>query len=460
MTNITSSLNKRAAANRNWTEGSVIQNIFLLSWPMIILALLYTVNLIFELIWLGRLGAASIAGVGIAGFVVVLVITIKTGISAGERALVARFIGGGDIAGANRVVGQAFVISAVYGVLVALVGILFTTQIFSLFNLEAAASAEGAAYLRIVLTFWVTEAFWITSFSIMQASGDPMTPMKIAVFIRVVNAVIYPVLILGWWIFPRLGVRGAAISYIITTTLGMTICLWIFFTGRTRLRLTLKELYPDYRLMWRIMRIGIPGSAMGLGKTFGDLVLTSFMIPFGTLALAVHNSIFRIESFINAPGLGLGFGSGVLVGQNLGAGQPRQAARSGWLALGLVAGFMICCSVLLFVWSDSIMGFFSVDPDFVKLGSAFLHIAITGYLAMSIVYVMQNCIPGSGDTMTPMFITLAMYWIVQLPLAFYLSKYTGLGAYGVRWAIVISFTLGAIVYIAHFWRGKWKDKKI
>jgi putative MATE family efflux protein len=460
MTNIPSSLNKRATVNRNWTEGSVVQNMLLLSWPMIVLALLYTVNLIFELVWVGRLGAASIAGVGIAGFIVVLVITIKSGISAGERAMVARFIGAGDIAGANRVVGQAFVISAAYSALVALVGILFTTQIFSLFDLEADALAEGAAYLRIVLTFWVTEAFWITSFSVMQASGDAITPMKIAVIIRVVNAVIYPILILGWWIFPRLGVRGAAISYIITTALGMAICLWILFTGRTRLRLTLKEFYPDYRIIWRIMRIGIPGSVMGLGKTFGDLVLTWFMIPFGTLALAAHNSIFRIESFINAPGLGLGFGSGVLVGQNLGAGQPRRAARSGWLALGLVAGFIISCSVVLFVWSESIIGFFSTDPDFVKLGSAFLHIAITGYLAMSIVYVMQNCISGSGDTMTPMLITLAMCWIVQLPLAFLLSRFTGLGAYGVRWAIVISFIVGAIVYITHFWRGKWKYKKI
>ena len=306
MIDLPSALNKRATVNRNWTEGSVIQNILLLSWPMIILALLYTANLIFELVWLGRLGAASIAGVGIAGFIVVLVITIKAGISAGERALVARLIGAGDIAGANRVVGQAFVISAAYGALVAVVGILFSTQIFSLFNLEADALAEGAAYLRIVLTFWVTEAFWITSFSVMQASGDAITPMIIAVVIRVVNAVIYPILILGWWIFPRLGVSGAAIAYITTTGLGMVICLWILFTGRTRLRLTVREFYPDLNIIWRMMRIGIPGSIMGLGKSFGDLVLTWLMIPFGTLALAAHNSIYRIELFISSPSLGLG----------------------------------------------------------------------------------------------------------------------------------------------------------
>jgi putative MATE family efflux protein len=460
MIDATSSLKKSASIDRNWTEGSIVQNILLLSWPMIILGLLYTVNLIFELIWVGRLGAASIAGVGIAGFIVVLVGTVKTGISAGERAMVARFIGAGDIAGANHVAGQAFFISTAYGVLVGLVGILFTRQIFNLFGLEAETIAEGAAYLRIVLTFWITEAFWITSFSLMQASGDAMTPMKIAVVIRVINAVIYPVLILGWWIFPQLGVRGAAIAYIITTALGMVICLWAFFTGRTRLRLTLREVYPDFKTIWRMMRIGIPGSVMGLGKTFGDLVLTWLMIPFGTLALAAHNSIFRIESFINAPGMGLGFGSGVLVGQNLGAGQPGRAVRSGWLALGMVIGFMMICSAALFVWSDRIIGLFSVDPELVKIGSTFLRIAITGYLGMSVIYVMQNCISGSGDTMTPMLITLAMLWMVQLPLAFLLSRYTGLDVYGVRWAIVISYMVGAVTYIAYFWGGRWKYKKV
>jgi len=222
----------------------------------------------------------------------------------------------------------------------------------------------------------------------------------------------------------------------------------------------MRDFYPDFKIIWRILKIGIPGSIMGLGKAFGDLILTWFMIPFGTLAVAAHNSIYRIESFINAPGMGFGHGAGVLVGQNLGAGQPRQAARSGWVAMGLVVGFMIICSVVLLVWSESIISFFSIEPDLVKLGSIFLRIAITGYLGMSIIYVMQNCISGSGDTLPPMLITLAMLWMVQLPLAFLLSRFTSLGVYGVRWAIVISFIVGAIAYITYFWGGRWKNLKV
>ena len=460
MVKITSSPSKSIAVNKDWTKGSIFQNILLLSWPMIVLGALYTINLVLEMIWVGKLGAAPIAGVGVGGIVVLLVMTVKIGIGAGERAMVARFVGGGDVAAANYVAGQAFVISAIFGAIIAVIGIFFTEQIFNLFDLEADAAAEGIVYLRIVLIGLFTEAFWITSFSVMQASGDTINPMKVAIIIRTVNAVICPFLVLGWWGFPRLGVSGAAIAYIITASLGMCICLWILFMGKTRLRLTLKNFYPDLKTIWRILKIGIPASVMGLGKSFGDLAFTWLMISFGTLPLAAHNLISRIESFISSPGISLGIGAGVLVGQNLGAGQPERADKSGWLAMVLVVGFMIICSVVLLVWSENIIGLFNVDPDLIELGAIFLRIAVAGFLGMSIVYVMQYSISGSGDTVPPMIISLVTLWVIQLPLAFLLSRYTELDVYGIRWAIVIGLVVGAIAFIIYFWGGKWKRKKI
>ena len=460
MVRTNSSLKAKAAVRRDWTKGNIVQNILLLSWPMIVLGLLYTVNLILEMVWVGKLGAASIAGVGVGGIVVLLVMTVRSGLGAGERAMVARLIGKGDISAANHVTGQAFIISATYGVITAVVGVLFSKPIFSLFGLQPDAAAEGVIYLRIILIGWFTEAFWLTSLHVMQSSGDTLTPMKIAIVIRVVNAVICPFLVLGWWIFPRLGVGGAAITYIIATSLGMLICFWVLFTGKTRLRLSLRDFYPDLNTIWRILKIGIPASVMGLGKSFGDLVFAWFMIPFGTLPLAANNLISRIEGFINSPGMSVGTGAGVLIGQNLGAGQPRQAARSGWSAMGLVTGFMLLCSIILLIWSENIISLFNVESDLVQVGSVFLRIAIGGYLGMSIVYVLQNSISGSGDTLPPMIITLAMLWIVQIPLAYLLSRYTNLGVYGIRWAIAIGFVIGAMAYIIYFWAGRWKRKRV
>jgi putative MATE family efflux protein len=451
---------ERAAFGKDWTKGSIIQNLLLLSYPIIILNGLWQVDLILEMIWIGKLGSASIAGVGVASLIVMLMITVKGSLSTGERAMVARFIGSGDVAAANHVAGQAFITSTAFGVISAVIGIFLTEPIINLFGLEVNAAAEGVAYLRIMLIGLVTETFWIASFTIMQSSGDSVTPMKIAIFIRLVNAVLCPFLVLGWWVFPRLGVSGAAIAYIFVMGLAMFICLWILFTGNTRLRLTLRDFRPDFRIIWRLLRIGIPASIMGLGRSFGDLALTRFMTPFGTLAVAAHSLTSRIEMFIRMPGASLGMGAGVLVGQNLGAGQPKRAVRSGWLALGLGEGFIVICSVILMVWAESIIGIFSTDSNLIRLGSIFLRIATAGYLTMYFVYILQNCISGAGDTVLPMVITLAMVWVVQLPLSFLLSRYTDMGMYGVRWAIVISFVVGAIAYTAYFWQGRWRRKKI
>jgi putative MATE family efflux protein len=450
----------RAGARRDWTRGSIVQNLLLLSWPVMVLGILYAANLILEMIWVGKLGPASIAAVGVGGFMVLMVVAIKNGLGAGERAMVARYVGGGDVAAANQVAGQAFVISIVYGAIIAVIGIFFSRPLFGLFGLEAEALAQGAVYLRIILTGWVTEAFWMTSFSVMQASGDSITPLKVAVVIRVVNAALCPFLVLGWWIFPRLGVSGAAITYITATGLGMCICLWVLFSGRTRLRLSLRDFYPDPEIMGRILKVGLPTSVSGLGKAFGDLFLTSLMIPFGTLALAAHNLLARIELFINTPGMGLGTAASVLVGQNLGAGKPEQAAKSGWQATGMVAGFMIFCAIILAVLAENVIGLFNVEPELVKTGVTFLRIAVAGYLGMCVVNILQNSINGAGDTLAPMFISLAMLWVVQIPLAFLLSRYTDLGVLGVRWAIVISFFVGAIAYIAYFRGGRWQRKKV
>jgi len=154
--------------------------------------------------------------VGVAGFIIALVIMVKSDLCIGERAMVARFIGAGDVATANHVAGQGYIISAAYSAVVAAIGILFTERIFSLFGLEAKAVAEGVAYTRIVLVGWVTEAFWIESFSVMQASGDSVTPMKIGIIFRILHVALCPFLIFGWWIFPHMGVGGAAMTNVIS----------------------------------------------------------------------------------------------------------------------------------------------------------------------------------------------------------------------------------------------------
>ena len=448
------------ASDRDWTKGSTARNLLSLSWPMIINESLWAIGFTIDMIWVGKLGAAPIAGVGVAGIIMMVMMTAMFGLSMGTRAIIARFVGAGDAIGANHVSRQAFVITGIYAIVVASIGVLFTEPIFNLFGLNPDVVSEGVAYLRIQFVGLVAMSFWVIAEGIMYASGDGLTPMKITIVARIVHAVLVPFLLFGWWIFPRMGVSGAALANVVAYSAGMALGLWSLFTGRTRVRLTLRNFRLDLNMIWRIVKIGIPASVMGIQRSLGRLALMRLIAPFGTLAVAAHTLCERIDTMLFLPSMGLGVAGGVLVGQNLGARQPEQAEKSGWMAASLAEVFVVVCSVAILLYSENIIGIFNTEPDLVKITSTFLKIAITGYLVLGFNAVLQQCISGAGDTLPPMLISLVMIWLVQLPLAFFLPQVTNLAVYGIRWAIVTSTVVGAVAYITYFRLGRWKRKKI
>ncbi len=445
---------------RDWTKGSIFRNLVLLSWPIIVGNSLNILGPVVDMVWVGRLGAASIAGVGVSGMAVMLITSARMGFAIGTRATVARFIGAGDYGGANHVAQQAFVISGSYVVIMASIGIFLAEPILILLGLEPDVVAEGAAYMRIMFIGSIAMSFRIMSDGIMQASGDTVTPMRITIFFRVFHAVLCPFFIFGWWIFPQLGVAGAATTNVISQGMGAAIGFWVLFTGRSRLKLSLSNFRLDFKMIWRIVKIGIPASIMAMERSFGDLVLIRFMSPFGTLAVAGHALMQRLEAVLRMPCMGLGHGSGVLVGQNLGARQPERAEKSGWMAVSLAQVFALIISVSILFWAENIIHVFSSDTEIVAVASTFLRIAAVGYLFMGVYFVMQNSISGAGDTLPPMLITLLNFWLVQIPLASFLPRVGNLGVNGVRWAIVSGWIVGAIAYSVYFKMGRWKKKKV
>jgi len=413
-----------------------------------------------DMIWVGRLGSASIAGVGVAGIAVMLVQSALMGLFMGLRAMVARFVGAGDEKSANHVAQQAVVIGAASSVILAIIGIFFAEGILTLVGVAPDVIALGAAYLRIQFIGMVAMSFRMMTDGVMQASGDATTPMKIAFAFRFLHVALSPFLIFGWWLFPRLGVSGAALTNVISQSLGTGLGFWILMTGRSRLRLSFRRFRIDPGIIWRMIRVGLPASVMGMQTNLGQFILMSVIAPFGTLAVAAHTLNQRIEMFLFMPAWGLGIAAGVLVGQNLGAKQPARAERTGWLAAGIVEGFIVICSLAILIWAETFVHIFSSDPGVVSIGATFLRIATAGYIAMGLPVVLQQCISGSGDTIPPMLVSIATMWLVQLPLAYFLSRFTNLEVYGVRWAIVVGMVVGAIAYTVYFRLGRWKRKVV
>jgi putative MATE family efflux protein len=451
---------KKSHNERDWTQGSIIGSLWGLSWPMAISATVTTLGPTVDMIWVGKLGSAAIAGVGVSTMVVMLMHTAIMGLQMGTRAMVARFIGANDREGANHASQQAFVVAVASSIFMAILGIYLADKILMLLGLEADVVAEGSAYLKIQLIGIITISLQMMSQSIMQASGDTLNPMKITLGARIFHIIICPFFVFGLWIFPDLGVRGAAITSIISNGIGGVLGLWMLYTGRTRIRLTLKNFRFDGSMIWRIVKIGIPAMINGSGRTSASLVLTTFISPFGTFAVAAHSLMQRIDGFIQMPAMALGQASGVLAGQNLGAGKPDRAEKTTWISVGLFTGIMFVVSIYLWIWPESVIKLFDTEAGLVDVASIFLRIQIVQYMTFGFGMVMMNSLMGVGDTLTPMLNTVITLWLVQMPLAYFLSKYTSLGVYGVRWAMVIAVVVRGIMFAGYFKMGRWKNKKI
>jgi putative MATE family efflux protein len=474
---------------RDWTKGNILKNLLLLGWPMSVNGILTMLGPTIDMIWIGRLGTASIAGVGVAATAVMVVNSARMGLTTGTRAMIARFVGAGDEKGANHVGQQAMVISAAFSTAMAIIGIALSEPIMRVVGVEEEVVAEGAAYMRIMFVGSVAMSFRMMAESVMQASGDSLTPMVASVGFRIIHVVLCPFLVFGWWIFPRLGVSGAALTNVISQSIGATIGLWALFSGRSvwldrgrwwndsgipgrvalwravrlgpsRLRITLRNFNLDRGVIWRIVRIGIPASVTGIERSFANLLLVKFVTPFGTTAVAAHSLIQRVAQFAHMPAMGIGQAAGVLAGQNLGARQPGRAERTGWTAAALFSVVMVVAAVLIVFLAEDIIGIFNPEASLKALGGDFLRIEIVSFVVFGLVLVLSQCLNGVGDTIIPMITTLASMWLIQVPLAYFLPKYTGLGVYGIRWAIVSAVLLRAIIYTSYFKSGKWKSKRI
>lgn len=446
--------------SKDWTEGSIVRNLWSLSWPMMVSSSLMTLGPTIDMIWIGKLGSSSMAAVGVSGMAVMVSNSLIMGVFTGLRAIVARFVGAGDIRGANHVTQQAIIVGAALAAIIAVIGIFFSENILNLLGVEADVIELGAAYMRIQFIGMITMSILRISEASMQASGDSVTPMRIAIFFRLLHLGLSPAFIFGLWIFPEMGVRGAALTGVISQGVGGGIGLWFLMTGRTRMKLSFKNFSFDPNMLWRLVKIGIPASITGMERSFANLLLVKFIAPFGTVAVAAHSLMQRIDGFINMPAVGFGVGAGVLVGQNLGAGKPDRAEKSGWTAAGIFTAIMVVVCIFIWFLASNIIRIFNSEPKLVEIGSLFLRVQITHYLAFGCVVVLSTALNGAGDTMIPMLVTLLTMWCVQVPMAYFLTTRTSIGAVGVRWGVVSGLVIRGIVYSTYFKKGRWKRKKL
>jgi putative MATE family efflux protein len=414
-----------------------------------------------DLVWAGFLGTKSIAGIGVAQQYTQMAWTARQGVDTAQRAMVSRAVGMGDLKLANHVVLQCGTVTLGFFLVVASIGIFLTEPLLQLLGVSSAVIDEAVPYMRLQFMGQGVIGFQMLSGHALAAAGDTMTPMKATMASRIIHIFLSPALVFGLFIFPDLGIAGAALAAIIANAVGLVMNLRSLMSGNSRLHLKLSEYRFDPHMIWQIVKVGTPAALNGAERSIAQLVLTRFVTPFGDNALAAFTLTRRVEMFSNLGSQGFGQAAGIIVGQNLGAGKPERAKKTVLWAIGYVLSVKSVFCTLLFLFPDVFLSLFTRDQELLDIGSTWIRIQVFGYLAMGAGQVLMQSYQTAGDTMVPAIVTLVAMWGVEVPLAYILPNAgLGLGQYGIAVAVMMAAFARLFMLVPYFFTYRWMRVRV
>jgi Na+-driven multidrug efflux pump len=236
--------------------------------------------------------------------------------------------------------------------------------------------------------------------------------------------------------------------------------LYYLVNGRGRIVLRFAHLSIDVPVMLSLLRVSAGGVLQFVIATSSYIVLMRIVSAYGSAAVAGYTVAVRIMMFTFLPAWGLSNAAATLVGQNLGAKQPERAERSVWVATKYNVAFLVAVGIVGIVFAEPLIGIFTQDPDVLAYGAAGLRIISYGYGFYAVGLIVTQAFNGAGDTDTPTWMNVLCFWALQLPLAYGLAEWLGLGPDGVFYAAAISESTLAVVAWVVFRRGAWKLKVV
>ena len=448
------------ARDEELIDKPVLPTIFRLSWPIMVGESLQLMYNLADTYWVGRLGAEFLAAITVSFPIVFVFFSVGIGFSISGVALVSQYTGAGQRKKANLVTGQILIFAISISIFFAILGNIFGRPLLSLIGAEEEILPHAWAYFRIITAGIPLMFIYFIFSAVLQGLGDTKTPMYLKLVAVSANIILDPLLIFGWGGFPELGIAGAAVATVLTRLLGSGIGLYILFTGRKELHLKLHHLRPNWQMIKKIIRIGLPAAAGDSGLAIAISVMTGIVSGFGTFTLAAYGVANRITSVIRMPAMGIGRATGVLVGQHLGADQPEQAEKTAWMSAAIIMAVMLALAVVMLFTAHWLVGFFAEETEVIAIGAQYLRIVGFGFTFLGIQIVLSGALSGAGKTMQQTFFRLLTLWVFQIPFSYSFAHFLGWGANGIWWGIFTAKLLGLLLLTVWFKKGTWKTKVI
>ena len=293
-----------------------------------------------------------------------------------------------------------------------------------------------------------------------RGAGDAPVALRSLTLANGLNILLDPCFIFGLGPFPELGVTGAAVATTIGRGVGVLYLVRYLFAGGGRIPFGLRNLAVSPGLIARMVRISIGGIGQFLIATSSWIAIIRVIAIYGSPPIAAYTIAIRLVEFVFLPAWGLGNAAATLVGQNLGAARPDRAETSVWTAARYNAIFMTVLGFSFVIFAPTLVGLFTDDPEIRRFGISCLRILGVGYPMYAVGMIIIQALNGAGDTRTPSFLNFIAFWLMQIPLAYWLATSVGLGPNGVFLAIVLSESALTILGVIVFRRGKWRTQEV
>jgi putative MATE family efflux protein len=458
---------RRPSFDRSIVEGPIVPAVWKIAWPTVLQNAIGGLQGIVDHALVGHyVGFTGNAAIGVSWQIFLVVIVFIASLFTGMGVLVARAAGANDHDKVNRTVYQAFLTALVISLaILAPLGYVLSPMLLDLVNPTPAVRAEALPFLRTMFLFSIGLLMFFMLGGALRSAGDARTPLRLGIAMTVLNLCLNIVFISGAGPIPAFGTRGAAIGTVIASLTVSSVALWLLFAGKLVVHFEkTMPLRPDFTIIRSLFRFGLPAGIQGVAMNVAGVMLLRFIgsLEHSAEAQAAYAVGYaELFSLITWTSVGLMGAAAAVAGQNLGAGQPDRAAHAVHIAarLGLVVAGTIGALFLLI--PEQLLAIFGLeDPIVVQLGRQLLrYLSISG-LFITVALTYTGGLQGTGDTRSPLYITLISQVALPLGLCSVLQQMGTLQASGVWTAILLGHATRCALSVARFHQGKWRHIKV
>lgn len=408
------------------------------------------------------IGYTGNAAIGVSWQIFLVVIVFIASLFTGQAVLISRYVGAGDVDKVNKTVQQALLTAIAMYAVMGPVGFFFAPALLDLVNASGEVRALALPFLRINFAMSIGMLLFFMLTSALRAAGDARTPLRLGVTMTVLNLVLNLILIRGLGPIPALGTAGSALGTAIASSTVSAFALYQLFKGRLVFKVSLRmDWRPDWTIIRSLFRFGLPTGVQGIAMNVAGVMMLRYI---GSLQQsAAAQAAFTIGytelfSMITWTSVGLMGAAATIAGQNLGAGHPERAmlgvhaaSRIG-LAVAAVVG-------LAFVTLPQVLlgAFGATDAAVATIGQQLLqYLAVSGFF-ITVALTYTGGLQGSGDTRSPLFITLASQVAVPIGMCTIIQATRPLVAGDIWLAIVLGHFTRCVLTVYRFRQGKWRS---